>query len=485
MMETEDIKKSPVRPAAVAGQFYPESADELRAMVKELLQSCRTKTEDGLQALIVPHAGYVFSGRMAAKAYSAIPATVRYKRIFLLGPSHVAAFDGASVNTAASYYKTPLGPVPVDTATAQALADYKGTFSYVPKAHGREHCLEVQLPFLQVEMDNVPPIVPIIIGTMDIDVLERIATELLPYFTPDNLFIISSDFSHYTSYDAARKADLATAKAVGTGRLAEFAAALRANAEKHIPNLCTSACGAAAIAVLLIMAERARGVNVVHLGYENSGDSPYGGKEEVVGYNAFAITRTAQNGSLGFDLTDWEKATLLQIARRSVERAVGKGECQSAVDESLLTDTLRRDCGAFVTLNEGGHLRGCIGNLVGEGPLYETVDRMAAAAATEDPRFTPVSEDELEAISIEISVLSPLKRIANADEIVLGRDGVLMVCNGRHGTFLPQVADETGWTKEEFLGHLSRDKAGLAWDDWKRAELYTYEAVVFKEEERR
>lgn len=482
-MKTHETNNNKIRPMAVAGQFYPESKEDLKWMVKDFLKESDVKADDRLQALIVPHAGYVFSGRIAAKAYSAIPSTAHYKRIFLLGPSHVAAFDGASVNTAAAHYETPLGLVDVDTETAKSLADNNDVFSYVPKAHGHEHCLEVQLPFLQVTLGDVPPIVPIIIGTVDIDVLENIAGALQPYFTPENLFVISSDFSHYTTYDAARQADLATARAVSTGRLAEFAAALRGNAEKHIPNLCTSACGAAAIAVLLLMAEKSDGIKVVHLGYENSGDSPYGGKDEVVGYNAFAVTRTADEGGVGFDLTAEERETLLQIARRSVEKAVGLKQSRPVVDEGRLTDTLRRNCGAFVTLNEDGHLRGCIGNLVGEGPLFETVENMAVAAATEDPRFNPVGIDELDKINIEISVLSPLKRIASADEIVLGRDGVLMVYNGHHGTFLPQVANETGWTKEEFLGHLSRDKAGLCWDDWKKAELYTYEAVVFNEEE--
>ena len=481
-METDADSETNIRPMAVAGQFYPDNKEELKKMVDDFLKSSAVETEAELQAVIVPHAGYVFSGQMAAKAYSAIPPSARYKRIFLLGPSHVAAFDGASVNTAADFYETPLGLVKVDSATARKLPDVSDAFSYVPKAHGREHCLEVQLPFLQETFRNLPPIVPIIIGTMDINVLEKIAAALQPYFTPDNLFVISSDFSHYTSYDAARQADLSTAKALCSGRLAEFANALRLNAEKHLPNFCTSACGAAAIAVLLLMAEKARNVKVLHLGYENSGDSPYGGKDEVVGYNAFALVRTEDADAVGFNLTAEEKTTLLAIARRSVEHAVGAANGGPIVDESLLTDTLRRDCGAFVTLNEDGHLRGCIGNLVGEGPLYETVVNMAAAAATEDPRFSPVRADELENINIEISVLSPLRRIASADEIVLGRDGVLMACDGRHGTFLPQVANETGWTKEEFLGHLSRDKAGLDWNDWKRAELYTYQAVVFGEE---
>ena len=171
---------------------------------------------------------------------------------------------------------------------------------------------------------------------------------------------------------------------------------------------------------------------------------------------------------------------LLETARRSIETAFdGKYWLPS---DTQLTQTLKAECGAFVTLHLHGRLRGCIGNIVGVRPLYKTVAEMARAAAFEDDdRFRPLTREELEQVHIEISVLSPLRQISSPDELVLGRDGVLMVKDGRSGTFLPQVADETGWTKEEFLGHCARDKAGIGWNGWQDADLYVYQAEVFDE----
>ena len=200
----------------------------------------------------------------------------------------------------------------------------------------------------------------------------------------------------------------------------------------------------------------------------------------MVGYHAFAVTRVAGQA---FTLSDEEKAFLLQTARRSIEGALS-GDSVSC-DTSRLTDKLRMDCGAFVTLHKHGKLRGCIGRLVGVRPLYLTVAEMARAAAFEDPRFRPVRAEELPDIRIDISVLSPLKRIHSADELQLGRHGIFIVKGVHQGTFLPQVARKTHWTKEEFLGHCARDKAGLSWDGWHDAELYVYEAEVFDEDEDR
>jgi AmmeMemoRadiSam system protein A len=219
----------------------------------------------------------------------------------------------------------------------------------------------------------------------------------------------------------------------------------------------------------------------------NSGDSEYGDKKEVVGYNAFIVTRSTEKAGNPdrnkFDLTKDEKNTLLHIARKSIQTAFYGEKLQKAWDGENLTGTLESECGAFVTLNEDGHLRGCIGHFGENIPLYETVAMMARAAAFEDTRFMEVSREELTRIDIEISVLSPLEKISGPDEFEYGKQGIYMVKNGRSGTFLPQVAQESNWTKEEFLGHCARDKAGIGWDGWKTAALYTYYAIVFSENE--
>ena len=227
-------------------------------------------------------------------------------------------------------------------------------------------------------------------------------------------------------------------------------------------------------------------LEIRHLDYRNSGDAAvYGDKSEVVGYHAFAVvykegTDKKMDSDGGFSLTEEERNVLLETARRSIGAAF-EGRYWLPSD-SVLTQTLKAECGAFVTLHLHGRLRGCIGNLVGVKPLYKTVAEMARAAAFEDTRFRPLTQAELAQVHIEISVLSPLRKISSPEELVLGRDGILMVKDGRSGTFLPQVADETGWTKEEFLGHCARDKAGIGWNGWKDADLYVYQAEVFDEQ---
>ena len=471
-----------IRMPAVAGAFYPADADTLRETVASFLsEASSVKADKEVQAVIMPHAGYVYSGAIASKAIKAIPADAAYKRIFLLGPSHRAAFDGASVNGAFDSYATPLGEVQIDKEACEALLRADTVFTYVPEAHAREHCLEVQLPFLQVHLHNVPSIVPIIIGTQDLSKLKKIAQALQPYFTSENLFVISSDFSHYPSYEDANRVDKATEEAIESGSLRKFLDALEKNARKGVPRLATSACGQSPIAVLLLLMEGRNDLQVRHLAYCNSGDAIYGDKDRVVGYHAFSIVKKAEADA--FSLTGEERAQLLQIARKSIDYELAR-KTDLPYDSTKMSPALKEHCGAFVTLHKGGKLRGCIGNLIGYKPLYQTVASMARAAAFEDPRFYPVEENEMKDIDIEISVLSPLRKIQSVDELQLGRHGIYIIKGEHRGTFLPQVADETGWTKEEFLGHCARDKAGLTWNGWRDAALYVYETIVFEEQKK-
>lgn len=469
---------------AVAGQFYPADAETLTAIVEGFLDSASTSADRPVQAVIVPHAGYVFSGAVAAEAYAGISPAAVYERIFIIGPGHREAFRGAAVDGSSEVYSMPLGDVSVDTRTCLELAAADSVFHNRRKPFEKEHCLEVQIPFLQVRLKRMPPIVPVIIGSVDGNDLGRIVRGLKPYFTQENLFVISSDFSHYPSYDDACKVDRATGDAILFGSVEEFLNTLLDNARQRIPGLATSACGQLPIAALLMMMQGRDDLEIRHLDYRNSGDSQYGDKDGVVGYHAFTVVYKEparhEDSESGFALTDQEKTILLETARRSIETAFeGKYWLPS---DTQLTQTLKAECGAFVTLHLHGRLRGCIGNIVGVRPLYKTVAEMARAAAFEDDRFRPLTREELEQVHIEISVLSPLRQISSPDEIVLGRDGVLMVKDGRSGTFLPQVADETGWTREEFLGHCARDKAGIGWNGWKDADLYVYQAEVFDEQ---
>jgi hypothetical protein len=484
MMNIFDKQAPVVRPATQAGRFYDGNPQRLSQEVDSFLAlHANDGQSDNVAALIVPHAGYYFSGNVAAAAYMSLPKHKQYKRIFLLGPSHHEWLNGASVNSEADYYATPLGQVKVDRETAKMLltadltggSDSSSVFSYRPEAHDREHCLEVQLPFLQRRFGEVPPIVPIIISTNDFRKLKRIAEVLKPYFTDENLFIVSSDFSHYPSYEDACKVDAKTGKAVESGNIEEFIAAIENNTDSGIRNLATSACGELAIATLMLMLDK--NYEVKHLLYQNSGDIDDHDHSRVVGYHAFAILRGEKKT---FTLSENEQRILKDIALQSIKDSLdGKGIAVANLSLITAHSSLKEKCGAFVSLHKHGHLRGCIGHFGEDTPLHEIVAEMARAAAFEDPRFMPVTRDELDQLDIEISVLTPMRRIQSLDEFELHRHGIYIRKGYRSGTFLPQVADEVNWTKEEFVGHCSQDKAGLGWNGWRDAELYVYEAIVF------
>ena len=490
MMNIFDKCEPVVRPATQAGRFYDGNAERLSHEVDSFLTlHAQDKQYQNVAAIIVPHAGYYFSGNVAATAYMSLPKDKPYKRIFLLGPSHHEWLDGASVNSEADYYETPLGRVKVDREMVEKLltldndgADSASVFSYRPEAHDREHCLEVQLPLLQRRFDEVPPIVPIIISTNDFTKLKRIAEALEPYFTDENLFIVSSDFSHYPSYEDACKVDAKTGKAVESGEVEAFIATIDGNAKSGIRNLATSACGGFPIITLMLMLDSS--YEVKHLLYKNSGDVDDSDLSRVVGYHAFAILR-GENKT--FSLSDDEKKILKDIAYNSIKDSLdGKPISQlsplTIPEQSSPTRSLSHlysNCGAFVSLHKQGRLRGCIGHFGEDTPLHEIVAEMARAAAFEDPRFSPLRREELDNVDIEISVLTPMRRIRSLDEFELHRHGIYIRKGYRSGTFLPQVADEVNWTKEEFVGHCSQDKAGLGWDGWRDAELYVYEAIVF------
>ena len=482
-----------VRSATQANRFYTGDARELSEEVDSFLAlHAKDRKYEHVAALIVPHAGYYFSGNVAAAAYQSITDGKAYKRIFLLGPSHHEWLDGASVNTEFDYYATPLGNVKVDVETARLLTNTDSTdktdsvFFYKPEAHDREHCLEVQLPFLQRRFGEVPPIIPIIVSTNDFHKLKRIAETLRPYMTEENLFVVSSDFSHYPKYEDACEVDARTGKAVESGDVERFIAQLEENARSGVRNLATSACGELAIATLMLMMQGG-GYEVKHLLYQNSGDIDDHDHSRVVGYHAFAVLRSLpltpseeRGDSDGFSLSNDEKRMLKDIALTSIKDSLD-GYHRDARNSSLFTlhSSLNQKCGAFVSLHKQGRLRGCIGHFGEDVPLHEIVAEMARAAAFEDPRFMPVTRDELDDIDIEISVLTPMRRIQSLDEFQLHKHGIYIKKGRRSGTFLPQVADEVNWTKEEFVGHCAQDKAGIGWDGWRDAELYVYEAIVF------
>ncbi len=473
------------RQPAVAGQFYPADPVQLKADLSTYFAAAAPKQSDAVLAIIAPHAGYVFSGEVAASSYNQIDPDKKYDNIFILASSHRMSFEGASIYNKGDYI-TPLGRVKVNIELANKLLKENPIFNSKPDSHIAEHSLEVQLPFLQYKLKTDFRIIPIILGTQDPKDSKKIADALKPYFNDKNLFVISSDFSHYPSYEDAVTVDKITADAITKNSPEILLKTLEDNDSKGINDLLTSICGWTSIMTLEYMTEGRSDVTYKEIEYQNSGDSKlYGDKSRVVGYYSIIVEKSKPSQKdESFYLTEPEKTKLLEIARQTIIEYVSTGKTLQ-IDEKSLPPKLRQPFGAFVTLKEDGQLRGCIGRFEATGPLYDVVRQMAIAASTQDSRFLPVTFDEIKKLEIEISVLTPMRRIYSIDEFQLGKQGIYMKKGYFSGTFLPQVAEETGWTREEFFGHCARDKAHIGWDGWKDAELYVYEAYVFGENDKK
>lgn len=475
------------RQPVAAGRFYPAGKESLNRDVSDLFAKCKnTPGNQKVRALITPHAGYVFSGRIAASALSTIPEDHSYDNIFIIGTSHVMAFDGASAYYAGDYV-TPFGKAIVNRDIANRLRKEHRVFNFPLTAHDQEHSIEVQIPLIQYYFSTQPKIVPIIIGSRNNNTLRQIANALRPWFTPDNLFIISSDFSHYPSYRDANIIDDLTAEGLISGDPGIFLETLRKNSAKNIRGLSTSMCGHTSGLVLLYLAEADKNLEFRRIDYCNSGDSPYGDKDGVVGYHAIALVEKGNNPGTSartesdFSFTEGEIRELFSIARNNIKSVLAEGKKASLPNPSGATAALKQPLGAFVTIRIDGKLRGCIGRFTSSDPLYEVVRSSAVSSAFEDPRFSPLTSEEFEKCDLEITVLGPLKKIKNIDEIILGKHGIYIRKDMHSGTMLPQVATEQGWNVEEFLGYTSREKAGLGWDGWKDAEIFIYEGLVLEE----
>jgi AmmeMemoRadiSam system protein B/AmmeMemoRadiSam system protein A len=476
--QTQTIDRQPVW----AGQLYPGDAGELRSTIRDLsARGVPAKNIPGVIAIVVPHAGYVYSGGVAASGYNQIDTRRHYDNVFILGPSHSVGFEGAAVYADGNFL-TPLGTVAVNTALGKQLAENKQLFSLRRDAHAQEHCIEVQLPFLQYRLGSNLRIVPIVLNASSPSTCKGIAEVLRPYFNLNNLFVISTDFSHYPPYDDAKKVDKRTADAIVSRSPDRLLAAMRENAQSNITDLATSLCGWPAVMTLLYLVEGNPNVQVQIIEYKNSGDAAVGQKNSVVGYHAMVVSLRGEQQKSGSGLSPQEKKDLLLLARKTIEQRIRR-QIVTPPEEAALPKALTTNAGAFVTLRKNGELRGCIGRFDASEPLYKVVQQMAVSSSTEDYRFPPVNSDEIEKLEIEISVLTPMRRIKSIDEFELGKHGIYIRKGTRAGTFLPQVAEETGWTKEEFIGHCAQDKAGIGWDGWKDAELYVYEAMIFSEKE--
>ncbi len=464
-----------VRKAAVGGAFYPGDKDELAQSVDGFLDNVKNSGINGdIRAIIVPHAGHVYSGQVAAYAFKEV-ADKPFKKIIIISPSHYAGFDGMSVYNK-GLFETPLGLIRIDEVLANKIMEKSKRFIFYPASHKKEHAIEVELPFLQRIYKDFT-IVPITMGSPVLEDAQVLQDALYDVMDEDTLLVISVDLSHYHPYNKAVKLDTSGISSIESLDAELFLQKLK-NGDTEID---------APIAVLAtIMLANRFNARAKVLKYANSGDVT-GDTSRVVGYSSMVIYIPRDLKEKGERvmkdeyLNKEEKQKLLAIAKASIIEAVtGKKQVEAKVTEERLNE----NCGAFVTIKKHGQLRGCIGYIIAVKPLYETVRDVAASAAIKDTRFRPMTEDELEDMELEISALTPLKRITDAGEIKVGKHGIYMKRGFYSGLLLPQVATEYGWDRETFLQQTCR-KAGLPKDAWKdeSTEIYIFSAEVFSEDD--
>lgn len=471
------------RPPAVAGRFYPGDAQQLGATVRECL--ARAKAPRGARpvGLVAPHAGYVFCGDVLAEAWA--QARDRdYGLIVLLGTNHTTAgFDGAAVWPAGAF-RTPLGAAAVDAAAAAALLAADAGCTAEPRVHAGEHSIEVQVPFAQTLYPGVP-ILPVIVASGQPAFCERLGRALAAALGERRpLIVASSDLSHYPRRDDANAVDRATLAAIASLDARAVRREIAQQMRRGVPGLGTCACGEAPILVAMAAARALGATRGDVIAYANSGDVPAGDAARVVGYGAVAFRAGPDrapppaSAAAPGTLTESERRGLLASARAAIAaRLAGRAPARPAGCAGGLGQ--RR--GAFVTLHRDGELRGCIGHMAEDTPLCEVVVDMALAAAFQDHRFPPLAAAELPRCTVEISALTPLRPVRAPDDIVVGRDGVVLRKAGRSAVFLPQVATEQGWDRDTLLAQLAR-KAGLPPDAWRAgAEFLTFQAEVFGE----
>lgn len=467
MSKKISVSKDKIRQSAVAGTFYPAEKSELSQKIDNYLEDVRINNEKNIRipkVILVPHAGYEYSGEVAAYGFKLLVGK-NIRTVIILGTSHNYPVSRLVADGSDSW-ETPLGKVNLDQELIAKLKIPVDSGPFAP-----EHSLEVQVPFLQKAIAHDFKIVPILVSDLSEEEKKDYASRLAKNIDENTVFVISSDMSHYPNYQDANKYDREVIDSLLTGETAQFEDKIRELEQKNILNVATFMCAAPAVELGMTIAGIINANNIQLLKYLNSGDVT-GDRLRVVGYCA-----------IGFFEKETKENVLLNMARASTEAFVKNGKLPDFSGWENKEKLLQQKSGVFVTLKENGQLRGCIGLIESQEPLFKTIPQMASAAALDDPRFSPVTVEELPELEYEVSVLSPMRKIKNVAEIELGKHGVKVQKDGRSGVFLPQVATETGWSKEEFLNRLCQDKAGLPADclEDPATEIYIFTAQVFEE----
>jgi len=494
-----------IRPAAVAGSFYPDQPTALAKTIAEMLAKTQRPEINGrIMGLICPHAGYIYSGPVASYAYKTIQG-LEFRSVIVIAPCHVEAFPGSAVYPGDAY-STPLGDIEIDHELSEKIvaADNRGLVRLSDSGHrivrrGGEHSLEVQLPFLKTMLGEFK-LVAIVMGSQDKASCEALAEAIFAAARnrSDILIVASTDLSHFHTAEEARRLDTRIVDLIKTYDYRKLMDELEA--EK------VEACGGGPIITAMLACRKLGADSAKVVKYAHSGEIT-GDNSGVVGYLAAVLfkknsgkiyeikdekgrsdrqiapepPKTNPASAVDFGLSAAEKTALLNLARESI-RSVLQGE-KFVPNGADYAGALSEKRGAFVTIKIDGHLRGCIGNIIGYRPLYETIADMAVQAAFHDPRFKPLSEREFAKIKLEISVLTPMINVTDPAEISVGRDGLLITNGHASGLLLPQVAVEYGWDRETFLNQTCL-KAGLPPGTWKQPGtiIQRFQADIFAED---
>jgi len=485
------------------GRWFPGDPDELAAMVDSYLAVAETdaeKIEGEPIALIVPHAGYIYSGWVAAYAYRQIEG-LDYDTVVVIGDTHAGRGTAPIAVWARGAYETPLGAVPVDEEVAAALLAADSRILFDRAGHESEHPVENQIPFLQRVMSSDFKVVPIVMHDDSLEIAEVLSQALVEALADRKALIVAStDLAHWPAYDDARASDAAMLAAIESMDPQALLDTDREWMGKGIPDLATTLCSKGSVLTAMLAAPQLGANQVTVLKYANSGDVPVGERGRVVGYGAVMFWRGESNRSAdrsrqsptsfvmptppgpvaeAIPLTAEDKAELLAMARQTIAHFLETGAFPHFTVTQLGP---LQEKGAFVTLRKHGELRGCIGHLIGDRPLYLVIQNAAVSAAVADQRFPPVTGEELSDLEIEISVLSLLEQVESVDQIQVGQHGVIIRRGLKQAVYLPQVASEQGWGREEMLENLCL-KAGLSKDAWKKegTRFYVFTAEVLEE----
>ena len=480
------VKKVMVSP--LAGQWFPAGERALRDDIAARCKGIDVVRKKNVCAAVVPHAGYRFSGSVAAGVYLRIDPK-RYSRVVVMGPSHYVSMRNQVSAPDATHFSTPLGELRADTEFLARLRKLPFV-TCVPEAHAREHSDQIQLPLIQACLATNLPLVCVVCGHFDATNLVSAAAAFKELLDDKTLVVASSDFTHYGAnygYVPFTQDVQKNLETLDMGVFEMFAQKDLSGFLKYLDDTGATVCGRDPLAFLLAMLPE--DAKVERTAYETSGKMLHDDRNSVSYVGALvcgswdkAAKRVMAAAPADEKLSEEDCTRLLALARETIEQALRTNAARaSAAEPTELTAGMKAVRGGFVTLNKRGQLRGCIGEIVSRREIWKVVREQAVNAALRDPRFSPVQAGELSEIDIEISILTPPRPVSSWQEIVIGKHGMVLSKLGRSAVFLPQVAPEQGWGIEETLTHLSM-KAGLPQDAWRSgADYLVFEAQVIHE----